>query len=127
LWRILRGEGPWLSDDEERQAGALNNYLVEFIEGGEITVSTDPAERECLLKRLRPPPPETWEMRVSEPLPGIRVFGRFACRNTFVDFHEQGTAGGRVFHEHAPLPGGEFFTRMPPSGGEVFHEDAPLV
>jgi hypothetical protein len=25
------------------------------------------------------------------------------CGSTYVDFHEQGTLGGRCFHKHAPL------------------------
>jgi hypothetical protein len=82
LWRILCG--PWVSDDEERQAGTLNNYLAHFIQGGELIVSADPRELVCQLKRLEPPPPEIWEMRVSEPSPGIRVFGRFAHKDIFI-------------------------------------------
>lgn len=36
------------------------------------------------LKRLEPPPPEIWEIRITEPSIQVRVFGRFADTDTFV-------------------------------------------
>jgi hypothetical protein len=36
------------------------------------------------LKRLAAPPPEIWEIRVTEPIVQARIFGRFACPDTFI-------------------------------------------
>lgn len=36
------------------------------------------------IKHLSPPPPEIWEIRVTEPITRARVFGRFAEPDTFI-------------------------------------------
>lgn len=36
------------------------------------------------MRRLSPPPPEIWEMRITEPIVRWRVFGRFASPNIFI-------------------------------------------
>jgi hypothetical protein len=82
--RIL--SGPWPNDNEWEQAEHLKADLSRFIRGGLITVSEDPDEKTCQLKRLQPGRREVWEIRSREPLPGIRVFGRFADKDLFVAF-----------------------------------------
>jgi hypothetical protein len=49
------------------------------------------------IKRLDPPPPEIWEMRVTEPIVQGRLLGRFACADTLVltKFHTRGLLGKR--------------------------------
>lgn len=41
------------------------------------------------IKRLEPPPPEIWEIRITYPSPFVRIFGRFAEPDTFIatDMH----------------------------------------
>ena len=41
-------------------------------------------KRGYFLVRLRPPPPEIWEIRVTEPSVQARLFGRFAGPNTLI-------------------------------------------
>lgn len=36
------------------------------------------------LKRLCPPPPEVWEIRVQEPIVKMRLLGRFAAQDTLI-------------------------------------------
>lgn len=47
------------------------------------------------LKRLEGPPPDVWEIRVTNPTPQARVFGRFAEPDTFIatDMHTRGYLG----------------------------------
>jgi hypothetical protein len=47
------------------------------------------------LKRLKPPPPEIWEIRITEPIVQARVFGRFAEQDTFIatDIRTRGMLG----------------------------------
>src|ERR1700724_2916097 len=44
------------------------------------------------LDRLHPPPPEIWEIRVTEPVVQARLFGRFAEPDTLIltNFHTRG-------------------------------------
>lgn len=47
------------------------------------------------LKKLGPPPPEIWELRVTDPAAQARLFGRFAEPDTLVltNFHTRGYLG----------------------------------
>jgi len=47
-------------------------------------VYNDARGRPAFLKRLKAPPPEVWEIRVTNPSPQWRIFGRFAEQDTFV-------------------------------------------
>lgn len=55
----------------------------------------------CFLKRLTPPPPEIWEMRVTEPRPQARLFGRFVEPDTLVltKFHTRPMLGDKGSRE----------------------------
>jgi hypothetical protein len=57
---------------------------------GEL-VYADEKGKARFLKRLEPPPPEVWEIRVTEPRVQARLFGRFAEPDTFVltKFHSR--------------------------------------
>jgi|SRR5579884_2959485 len=46
-------------------------------------------------KRLKAPPPEVWEIRITEPVVQARVFGRFAAPDVFVatEAHTRGMLG----------------------------------
>ena len=47
------------------------------------------------LDRLRPPPPEVWEIRVTAPTPQVRLFGRFCEIDTLIltNFHTRSFLG----------------------------------
>jgi hypothetical protein len=53
-----------------------------WVEGGRLYV--DDHGRPRTLKRLKPPPSDIWEIRVVEPRPQVRIFGRFASIDVFV-------------------------------------------
>jgi hypothetical protein len=55
-------------------------------------VYADDKGKARFLKRLDPPPPEIWEIRVTEPRVQARLFGRFAEPDTLIlfRFHSRG-------------------------------------
>jgi len=55
-------------------------------------VFADEKGKPRFLKRLDPPPPEVWEIRVTEPRIQARLFGRFAGPDTLIltKFHSRG-------------------------------------
>lgn len=54
-------------------------------------------KRGLFLDRLDPPPPEIWEIRVVEPRPQVRLFGRFAEPDTLIltKFHTRPYLGAK--------------------------------
>jgi len=68
----------------------LGDYLYDNGEGGA-----------GFIKRLEQPPPEIWEIRITNPTPQIRVFGRFAEPDTFVatDMNTRDLLGRKGSHE----------------------------
>jgi len=54
-------------------AWTLGDYLPDNGNGGA-----------GFIKRLEPPPPEIWEIRVTHPAPQARIFGRFAEPDTLI-------------------------------------------
>ena len=85
-------EGPWGSigdlnaQEWEDRCYGLRNDLDNFTDGSFIITATDKlhSKKECYLKRLKPRDDEIWEIRCCEPLPQLRVFGRFAQKDVFV-------------------------------------------
>lgn len=56
-----------------------------FVKGQQLAVSVVPHEHKTAYLGLLAPKDEgTWDIRSRDPEPGMRVFGRFACRDTFV-------------------------------------------
>jgi hypothetical protein len=53
--------------------------------------------RGTFLDRLESPPPEVWEIRITEPITQARLFGRFAERDTLIltRFHTRGLLGDK--------------------------------
>lgn len=79
-------QGPWQEPDHEIRCARLRAYLDRFIEGHVVSVGRDPFKKkaDAFLVRLNEREDEVWEIRVRQPKPGIRVFGRFAERDCFV-------------------------------------------
>src|SRR3712207_75568 len=59
-----------------RAAGHIRAALTRWVSGGEVY--------RRFLKRLDPPPPEVWEISITEPVVQWRVFCRFAEADTLV-------------------------------------------
>jgi hypothetical protein len=87
-WEINRLiEGPWVDEKEEVRCGRLWEDFDRFVEGRLISVSLDTPYKKpksTYLARLDPGRDEVWEIRSRFPKRGIRVFGRFAERNTLI-------------------------------------------
>lgn len=64
---------------ERRRWAQLEADISRFIEGGLMT--------EALIKQLKPPKFEHWELRSRRPRPSLRIFGRFAKPDVFVGTH----------------------------------------
>lgn len=65
-------------------AWTLGEYLFDNGRGGA-----------GFIKDLKPPPPEIWEIRVTNPSPQVRIFGRFAEPDNLVvvDMYTRGLLG----------------------------------
>lgn len=73
-------EGKASKEEKDRQRWAkLEAAISYFIEGRYVT--------DGLIKQLRPPKYEHWELRSRKPRPSLRVFGRFAKPDVFVGTH----------------------------------------
>src|SRR5262249_501716 len=86
------------------------------------------------LKRLDPPPPEIWEIRVTEPRVHARLFGRFAEPDTLIltKFHGRGvlrekkTKGARksewqIVMRECESTWAKLFPGIPPFAGQDIH------
>jgi len=78
--------GPWESVAEERKLSELRGHLDAFVEGRRISVAPDPYRKEktAYIARVDPVEKEIWDIRKTDPNPGIRVLGSFAETNVFV-------------------------------------------
>lgn len=73
-------QGKFAEDEKTRQPWAkLEAAISHFIEGGYVT--------DDIIKQLKPPKYEHWELRSRKPRPSMRVFGRFAMPDVFVGTH----------------------------------------
>lgn len=80
---LLVGRG---AIEAELTAWTVGDYLYDNGRGGA-----------GFIKKLEPPPPEIWEIRVTHPAPQARIFGRFAEPDTFVatTMHTRDYLGGK--------------------------------
>ena len=78
-------DGPWVTQAAERLCGQARALLEGFIQGDVIVARMPPSRSvHTLIALLDPPPDNVWEFRIGSPRPGIRIFGRFAERDTFI-------------------------------------------
>jgi hypothetical protein len=75
--------------------GYIQNALVHWVSGGRIRA--DERGKPRFLKRLCPPPPEIWEVRVTDPVPQVRLIGRVVEKDTLIldRFHTRSYLGGK--------------------------------
>jgi hypothetical protein len=70
--------------------GFIEGAMAQWVLGKRVYA--DDRGKARFLKRLDPPPPEIWEIRVTEPRVQARLFGRFAEPDTLIltRFHGRG-------------------------------------
>lgn len=61
--------------------GYIEGALAHWVTGGLVYSSR---RKGGFLKRLAPPPPEVWEIRVTEPVVHARLLGRFAAPDVLI-------------------------------------------
>jgi hypothetical protein len=78
-------EGPWQNIEMERRCFVLRADLESFVKGETIGMClTAHAHKTAYMGRLDKPKDEVWDIRCRDPSPAFRIFGRFACADTFV-------------------------------------------
>jgi hypothetical protein len=78
-------EGPWQDTEMERRCFRLRADLEAFVKGHVIGMCLTPHEHKtAYMGRLDSPKDEVWDIRCRDPSPAFRIFGRFACADTFV-------------------------------------------
>ncbi len=65
-----------------RLRGFIQSAMVHWVSGGRVRADVNRKGR--FLKRLDPPPPEIWEIRVTDPVPQVRLLGRIVEPDTFI-------------------------------------------
>lgn len=75
--------------------GFIESAMTRWVLGQRVFA--DDKGKPRFLKRLDPPPPEIWEIRVTEPRVQARLFGRFADPDTLIltKFHSRGVLRDR--------------------------------
>lgn len=78
--------GPWSDVAEELRFGFLRATLDTFTEGMLIAVGKDPYKKGKIayMCQLDPVTDEVWEIRSRAPKPGIRIFGSFSEKDSFI-------------------------------------------
>lgn len=79
LWEAIEGGKVDLDEAVRGRWAQVEANISTFIVGGRMT--------ESLIKQLRPPKYEHWEILCRKPRPSLRVFGRFAKPDVFVGTH----------------------------------------
>jgi hypothetical protein len=78
-------DGPWGDIKWEKRWYRARQYLDDFIDGKRFTLRSAPRKKStCDMSLLEPEGDEIWEMRCRDPKPGLRLFGSFVKRDTFV-------------------------------------------
>jgi hypothetical protein len=74
--------------------GFIEAAMARWVSGGLVYGD---ARKGRFLDRLCPPPPEIWELRVTEPVVQARLFGRFAEPDTLIltKFHTRQLLGNK--------------------------------
>lgn len=61
--------------------------MERWVSGGMIAMSMSGSGRGAVLARLDPPPPDAWELRITEPNVQFRLFCQFVERDVLVATH----------------------------------------
>jgi len=89
--------------------GFIESAMSRWVLGQ--TVYADERGKARFLKRLQPPPPEIWEIRVTEPRINARLLGRFAEPDTLIlsRFYSRGVLRDK---KRSPAQDSEWQTAM---------------
>ena len=80
-------DGPWTHPSCANRAARLRADLEAFVRGDPVSVCLRPYEAgAAFFGRLNRPDEEVWDVRLREPNPALRLFGRFAAPDHFVVF-----------------------------------------
>ena len=100
--------------------------LTRWTSGGRVFGDK---RRAKFLARLSAPPPEIWEIRVTEPNVQARLFGRFADKDTLVltKFHTRGVLGNKgpkwiAAMQDCEKSWSDLFGVTPPHSGTTVHD-----
>ena len=76
----------WPDTRDGRLFSRLRALFDDFTEGGWVTVAENPFDKDAnaILARVAPVEEEVWVFRCLDPKPGVRAFGCFSERDTFV-------------------------------------------
>lgn len=77
---------PWSARRNGQRLAQMRAWLDTFVAGRRISVAEDPYKKskKAFLARVDPLRDEIWDIRCLDPVPGIRVFGRFSEKDTFI-------------------------------------------
>jgi hypothetical protein len=115
----------WPNNKTGQRLGRLRADLDSFTVNDFIAIALFPRKKpqNTYLARIEPVVNEVWDIRSTDPKPGIRVLGRFSEQDTFIaliwDFHENligadwGKLGERCLQEWDNL-----FPNSPPFRGK---------
>lgn len=77
--------GPWSDAKIEARLGRARAYLDTFISGDLMSVRMPPSKSvSAQIALLEDAKDQVWEIRVHDPKPGVRIFGRFAEKDVFL-------------------------------------------
>lgn len=101
-------EGPWADASWERRCNRLRADLEAFVIGDVLAVCLTPYEADsAYLGRLNKAEDEVWDIRARDPNPALRVFGRFAERDTFVALFWSPRSVEIPYSQRLPLGAGD--------------------
>lgn len=129
--------GPWSGAQEEYRLSKLRADFDAFTEGMLIAVGSDPYKKKktAFMSQLDPVEDEVWEIRSRDPKPGIRVFGCFSEKDSFVALtwlYREGLGGPksrewRDARESCKAEWRKLFPTYNPHTGENFNEYASNI
>jgi hypothetical protein len=77
--------GPWIDGKVEARFGRARAYLDTFMSGDLMSVRMPPSRSvHAQIALLEDDKDQVWEIRVRDPRPGIRIFGRFSEKDVFL-------------------------------------------
>ena len=79
-------EGPWPNNWDGYRLSQLRESLDAFTTNEWISVAEDPFAKpsDAFMARIDPVSMQLWDIRCIDPNPGIRTFGTFLCKDTFL-------------------------------------------
>ena len=122
-------DAPFPETDMGQRLAELRQMLDAFSEGGQLSVSEHPYDKppDTHLARVDPVSLEFWSIRVTDPeeTAGVRVFGAFADKDTFVALTWEFREHIQLFDEEVKAvkeAWEDLFGSEPPLSGERLDE-----